>query len=189
MADAPSSQALAHSSPASGQVIEIQLSGSDSPQHSTQRHREKWKHISPPRYMPPSGEYYQYINFPWYYHFDVGEVVLYCDPYHMEPYQGHSYYQEPKRVRDMQPPSNAIDNHPPSPSEDFTSYSQMISRMAKSLQLHIKEPPSPEADLIFNDIIQERTPPFRLTFIPSMLKLIQGNMGEATIYATNLKTD
>ena len=31
------------------------------------------------------------------------------------------------------PSPDAIDNHPSSPSEDFTSYSQLISRMAKSL--------------------------------------------------------
>ena len=50
------------------------------------------------------------------------------------------------------PSSDVTENHPPSPSEDFTSYSQLVLRMAKSLQLDIEESPPQRQDLVFDDL-------------------------------------
>uniref|UniRef100_A0ABM5FAT3 Uncharacterized protein n=1 Tax=Pogona vitticeps TaxID=103695 RepID=A0ABM5FAT3_9SAUR len=69
--------------------------------------------------------------------------------------------------------SDTGDPHDPSPSEDFSSYSQMLSRLAKTLKLRVDEPPPPEEDLIFGDIVKERTPPPSLSYLPSLLKVIK----------------
>ncbi|XP_078246160.1 uncharacterized protein LOC144588055 [Pogona vitticeps] len=69
--------------------------------------------------------------------------------------------------------SDTGDPHDPSPSEDFSSYSQMLSRLAKTLKLPVDEPPPPEEDLIFGDITKERTPPPSLSYLPSLLKIIK----------------
>ena len=71
------------------------------------------------------------------------------------------------------PPSDVGENHPPSPSEDFTSYSQLVMRMAKSLQLDIEEPPAQKKDLVFDDLNQDKTPPLSSSFIPAMLDLVK----------------
>ena len=63
--------------------------------------------------------------------------------------------------------------HPPSPSEDFTSYLQLIICMAKSLELNIDQPLPPKHDQVFEDINQERSPPLSLAFILVMLDLIK----------------
>ena len=52
--------------------------------------------------------------------------------------------------------SAAADIHPSSPSEDFSSYSQMVSRMATTLRLEIEKSLAHEDDLIFGDINKER---------------------------------
>ena len=57
-----------------------------------------------------------------------------------------------------------------SPSQDCTSYSQIISWMAKSLQLNVEYPPPPKQDLVFDDINQEKTHPLSLAFIPAMTR-------------------
>ncbi|XP_078232770.1 uncharacterized protein LOC144583211 [Pogona vitticeps] len=63
--------------------------------------------------------------------------------------------------------------HDSSPSEDFSSYAQMLSRLAKTLKLRVDEPAPPEEDLIFGDINKERSPPPSLCFLPALLKIIQ----------------
>ncbi|XP_072857659.2 uncharacterized protein LOC140707569 [Pogona vitticeps] len=62
--------------------------------------------------------------------------------------------------------------HDSSPSEDFTSYSQMLSRLAKTLKIRVDEPTPPEEDLIFGDITKERSPPPSLSFLPALLKIV-----------------
>ena len=53
--------------------------------------------------------------------------------------------------------SDTGDPHASSPSEDFSSYSQMLSRLAKSLKLEVDQSTPPAEDLIFGDINQERS--------------------------------
>ena len=55
--------------------------------------------------------------------------------------------------------SDAADTHPSSPSEDFSSYVQMVSRMAKTLKMDTEQSPPPAEDLVFGDINQERYHP------------------------------
>ena len=50
------------------------------------------------------------------------------------------------------PDSDATDLHPSSPTEDFSSYVQMVARMAKSLKLDIEQLPPPTEDLVFGNI-------------------------------------
>ena len=69
--------------------------------------------------------------------------------------------------------SDAGDPHPSSPSEDFSSYVEMISRMAKTLKMQTEQPPPPLEDLIFGDIDQERSQPLSLAFIPALMNLIK----------------
>ena len=69
--------------------------------------------------------------------------------------------------------SDVADNHSSSPSEDFSSYVQMVSRMAKTLKMNTEQPPAPTEDLIFGDINQERSPPLSLNYIPALMDLIK----------------
>uniref|UniRef100_A0ABM5G2Q2 Uncharacterized protein n=1 Tax=Pogona vitticeps TaxID=103695 RepID=A0ABM5G2Q2_9SAUR len=69
--------------------------------------------------------------------------------------------------------SDTGDPHDSFPSEDFSSYSQMLSRLAKTLKLRVDEPAPPEEHLIFGDITKERNPPPSLSYLPALLKIIQ----------------
>ncbi|XP_078245250.1 uncharacterized protein LOC144587803 [Pogona vitticeps] len=69
--------------------------------------------------------------------------------------------------------SDTGDPHESSPSEDFSSYSQMLARLAKALKLRMDEPPPPEEDLIFGDINKERSPPPSLSYLPALLSIIK----------------
>ena len=51
------------------------------------------------------------------------------------------------------------------------SYSQLVLRMAKSLE--VEQPPPPKQDLMFDDINQDKTPPLSLAFVPAMLDLVK----------------
>lgn len=45
--------------------------------------------------------------------------------------------------------------------------------MAKALNLQVEQPPPQESDDIFEDINAEQSPPLRLPFISSLLKLVK----------------
>nr|XP_020642244.1 formin-like protein 7 [Pogona vitticeps] len=62
--------------------------------------------------------------------------------------------------------------HDSFPSEDFTSYAQMLSRLAKTLKIPVDEPTPPEEDLIFGDITKDRSSPPSLSFLPALLKIV-----------------
>ena len=89
----------------------------------------------------------------------------------------HAQQSEASRESPSNLPTPDLDvadiHHPPSPSEDFTLYSQLILHMAKLLELDIDQPPPSKQDLMFDDINQEKSPPLSLAFIPSMLDLIK----------------
>ena len=53
------------------------------------------------------------------------------------------------------------------------SYSQLVTRMAKSLEIDVEEPPPQKKDLVFDDLNQDKTPHLRLSFIPAMLDLVK----------------
>ncbi|XP_072854300.2 uncharacterized protein LOC140706761, partial [Pogona vitticeps] len=59
-----------------------------------------------------------------------------------------------------------------SPSEDFSSYSQMLTRPAHALKLEIDQPTPPTENLIFGDI-KEKSPPPSLTFVPVIMNIIK----------------
>ena len=69
--------------------------------------------------------------------------------------------------------SDTADPHALSPSEDFSSYSQMLSRLARALKLEVDQPTPPGEDLIFGDINQKRSPPPSLTFVPVIMEIIK----------------
>ena len=68
--------------------------------------------------------------------------------------------------------SDAADIHPSSPSEDFSSYTQMVSCMASTLKLETEKLPSREDDLIFGDINKKKSHPTSLSYVPELLDLI-----------------
>ncbi|XP_078243361.1 uncharacterized protein LOC144587247 [Pogona vitticeps] len=70
-------------------------------------------------------------------------------------------------------PPEAANLKPSSPSEDFSSYTQMVGRMAQALKLAIEQSPRREENLIFGDIEAERTHPVSLSFIPELMDLIK----------------
>ncbi|KAJ7345436.1 hypothetical protein JRQ81_001386 [Phrynocephalus forsythii] len=71
------------------------------------------------------------------------------------------------------PGSNVADEHPPSPSEDYKLYSQMVSKIAKVLNLTVVQPPADDDDKVFDDISLDQAPPLRLAFIKPLLRLIK----------------
>ncbi|XP_078234349.1 uncharacterized protein LOC144583721 [Pogona vitticeps] len=70
--------------------------------------------------------------------------------------------------------SDAADIHPSSPSEDFSSYPQMVARMAATLRMEVEKSPSREDDLIFGDIHKDRSRPVSLSYVPELMDLITG---------------
>ncbi|XP_078242567.1 uncharacterized protein LOC144587084 [Pogona vitticeps] len=70
-------------------------------------------------------------------------------------------------------PPEAANLKPSSPSEDFSSYTQMVARMAQALKLAVEQSPRREENLIFGDIEAERTHPVSLSFIPELMDLIK----------------
>ena len=69
--------------------------------------------------------------------------------------------------------SDTGDPHAASPSEDFSSYSQMLARLAKVLKLQMDAPAPPEEDLIFGDITSERSPPPNLAYLSVLTNIIK----------------
>ena len=62
--------------------------------------------------------------------------------------------------------------HPSSPSEDFSSYSQMVTRMASVLKMQRQLPSPPTVDPIFGDIDRESSQPLSLNYISQLFTLI-----------------
>lgn len=60
-----------------------------------------------------------------------------------------------------------VDEHPPSPSEEYKTYSQLVAKIAKV------QPPPPDDDKVFEDITQSQTPPLRLALIKSFMTLVK----------------
>ena len=71
------------------------------------------------------------------------------------------------------PDSDVADANPPSPSEDFYFYSQLILCIAKATDLDVQQVIPNEPDKVYEDINQDQTPPLHMGFIPSLLKLIK----------------
>ena len=69
------------------------------------------------------------------------------------------------------PDSEIDDANPPA---DFSTYSAMIQHIAKALDLTAQQPPQLETDKVYEDIDQESSPPFRLSFIPSLFRVMKG---------------
>ncbi|KAJ7341039.1 hypothetical protein JRQ81_004707 [Phrynocephalus forsythii] len=71
------------------------------------------------------------------------------------------------------PNSDVVNEHPPSPSEDYKLYSQMVAKIAKILNLTIGQLPVDDDDRVFDDISLDLLPPLRLAFIKPLLHLIK----------------
>lgn len=69
----------------------------------------------------------------------------------------------------LTPDSDIADKHPASPSEDYKSYSQLIARIAKVLNLAVAQLPPQDEDHVYEDVNQEHAPPLCLAFIKSFL--------------------
>uniref|UniRef100_A0ABM5FT86 Uncharacterized protein isoform X2 n=1 Tax=Pogona vitticeps TaxID=103695 RepID=A0ABM5FT86_9SAUR len=64
-----------------------------------------------------------------------------------------------------------VGSHPPSPSENYTAYTQLVRRMAEVLDMSVVQPTLPKSDKVFEDMVKDQLAPIKLTFIPSLLTL------------------
>ena len=78
------------------------------------------------------------------------------------------------------PGTGATDSQPQSPLEDYTSYAQLILCMAKTLQLDV-EISQQEKDLVFHDMVQDKTPPPSLSLIPALLDLVKTSWDKSSL--------
>ncbi|XP_078233403.1 ubiquitin-conjugating enzyme E2 E2 isoform X1 [Pogona vitticeps] len=91
---------------------------------------------------------------------------------------------------DLPPPiPDTRGSHASSSSDDF-SYSTLILQMAQALNLDIEQPPSADANPVFDDINQERPIPLSLPFNKSILQLIKDTWGKTpSIMQISCRTD
>lgn len=63
------------------------------------------------------------------------------------------------------------EDQPFSPLEDFRAYSQLITKLAKALNLSVVQPEPDDSEPIY--ITTEHLPPAQLTYVKSLLKLVK----------------
>ena len=71
------------------------------------------------------------------------------------------------------PNSDVADANPPSLSEDFSFYSQLVLHIAKAMDLGVQQPTHFGSDKVYDDIDEDQTPPLQMGFILWLLKLIK----------------
>ena len=59
------------------------------------------------------------------------------------------------------------------PHASSSSYSQMLTRLARALKLDLDLPSPPGEDLIFGDIVKERAAPPSIAFVPVIMEIIK----------------